>query len=79
MQALPYLQLRESESPTSSAKINYRLSRHETAAKTACHDDGQTRDGKSVNRPVSVRQTAQELMAIKLNNLFNSAIRVDLR
>lgn len=51
MQALPYLQLRESESPTSSAKINYRLSRHETAAKTACQDDGQTRDGKSVNRP----------------------------
>lgn len=55
MQALPYLQLRESESPNSSEKKNYRLSLHETSTKAASHvNDGQTRSGSIVNRPVSV-------------------------
>ncbi|KAK2572779.1 Contactin-associated protein-like 5 [Acropora cervicornis] len=52
MQALPYLQLRESESPNSSEKKNYRLSLHETSTKAASHvNDGQTRSGSNVNRP----------------------------
>ncbi|KAJ7392317.1 hypothetical protein OS493_011974 [Desmophyllum pertusum] len=47
MQALPYLQLRESESAVSSEKKSYRLSLHEALPKTAQHRDGQSR---SVNR-----------------------------
>lgn len=53
MQALPYLQLRESEKPVSSEKKNYRLSLHEASSNTAQHTDGQSRSGNYVNRTVS--------------------------
>ena len=53
MQALPYLQLRETESPVSPEKKNYRLSLHEALPKTAQSSDEQTRSEKNVNRSVS--------------------------
>ena len=53
MQALPYLQLRESERPVTTEKKSYRLSLHESSAKTGQHTDGQSRSGNYVNRTVS--------------------------
>lgn len=53
MQALPYLQLRESEKPVSTEKKNYRLSLLEASPKTAQHADGQSGRGNYVNRTVS--------------------------
>ncbi|XP_078359153.1 uncharacterized protein LOC144643701 [Oculina patagonica] len=50
MQALPYLQLRESERPATTEKKSYRLSLHETSPKTVQHSDGQSRSGNNVNR-----------------------------
>jgi len=53
MQALPYLQHRESEKPVSTEKKNYRLSLLEASPKIAQHADGQSRRGNYVNRTVS--------------------------
>ena len=53
MQALPYLQLKESEKPVSTEKKNYRLSLLEASPKTAQHTDEQSRSGNYVNRTVS--------------------------
>lgn len=51
MQALRYLELRESESPTSPEKKNYRLRLHEALPnKAAQSSDEQTRNRKNVNR-----------------------------
>ena len=60
MQALPYLQLRETESPVSPEKKNYRLSLHEALPKTAQSSDEQTRSGKNVNRSVSKWSVSQQ-------------------
>lgn len=53
MQALPYLQLKESEKPVSTEKKNYRLSLLEASPKIAQHTDEQSRSGNYVNRTVS--------------------------
>ena len=53
MQALPYLQLQDSEKPVSTEKKNYRLSLLEASPETARHTDGQPRSGNYVNRTVS--------------------------
>ena len=53
MQALPYIQLKESEKPVSAEKKNYRLSLLEAPRKTAQHTDEQSRSENYVNRAVS--------------------------
>lgn len=65
MQALPYLQLRESESRASSEKTSYRLSLRDASAKTAQHNDGQTTSGKNVNRSVSIREVFDKQSSCK--------------
>ena len=57
MQALPYLQIKEPESAVSPEKKSYRLSLHEVSSKTAQFKDGQSKNGRNVNRPVSGLQT----------------------
>ncbi|XP_022791959.1 uncharacterized protein LOC111331165 isoform X2 [Stylophora pistillata] len=57
MQALPYLQLKESESAASSEKKSYRLSLHEVSSKTAQFKDGHSKSGRNVNRPEYSRES----------------------